>query len=148
MKVGQVLESAMWITGEEPPELRQRFESDACQAIEEMCDYHGLLCGPVTFVEKRPGDERVPPVPDHIQGPRVRLLVAEAELIAPKPEQTTDSFVANLDRKDLARLRRITQRAYMRHFRGRRLTDAELDEVIESMGPEAAVDALRRSRLH
>lgn len=148
MKTGDVIESAIWLSGDESAEDRRRFEADVTHALTELCDHFGFLHGPVMFVEKRPGDDRVPPVPDHIQGQRVRLLVAEAEVVSRKPEQTPDSFVANLEPDDLRRLREITQRAYMRQFRGRRLTDGQLDEVIEGIGPDAALDCLRRSRMH
>ena len=146
MKVGDIVEAAIWITGGEPPDIHQRFKVDVCQAIDEMCDHYGLLHGPVTFVEKCPGDERVPPVPDHISGQRVRLLVAEAEVVARRPEETPASFVAKLDPKDLKRLRDIIHRAHKRQFPSHnRLTNEQADEIIEEVGPEAAIDTLRRS---
>jgi hypothetical protein len=149
MRLGDVIESAIWLNGEETPEDRRRFESDVSQAITELCDDLGFLHGPVTFIEKHPDDDRVPPVPDHVQGQRVRLLVAEAPIVALKPEPTQDSFIANLDRTDLDRLRQMTREAHAKHIPGaKRLTDPEVDEVIEATGPEAALGALRQSRMH
>ena len=79
MKIGDVYESAVWITGDESPELRRRYEADVTEALTEICDSFGFLHGPVTFTEKHPADDSVPPVPDHIQGQRVRLPQLERE---------------------------------------------------------------------
>lgn len=139
MNLGEVIESAIWLTGDESQELRKRYEQDVCQAIDDLCQEHAVLHGPVTFTEKRPGDDRVPPVPDHIQGGRVRLLVAESVVTEHAPQTSIGSFVANLELKDLTRLRKITRR-----YRPG-LTDQQCDEIIEELGPEAALDTLRRN---
>lgn len=148
MKIGEVVESAIWLSGEETTEDRMRFEADVCAAIDILCHEQGFLHGPVVFVEKRPGDDRVPPVPDHIQGIRVRLLVAEAEITARKPESKPDSFIANLDRKDLVRLRHLTRQAQLRHSPETKLTDADCDKIIEQYGPVAALATLRQETRH
>lgn len=140
LKVGEVIESAIWITGEESPELRKRYEDDVTLAIDDLCRDQAVIRGPIKWVEKLPGSDRVPEVPDHIQGQRVRLLVAEADIIDYAPLSSKGSFIANLDRKDLVRLRFITRRAAKRS-----LTDAECDAMIEACGPEAAVETLRRN---
>jgi hypothetical protein len=133
-----VIENAIWITGDEPPEIRKRYEGDVCMSIDELCEEMGWTHGPVKFYTKRPGDERVPPVPDHIQGSKVRLLIGEARIIGTALEIPKGSFVANLDKKDLMRLRLIT-----RMKAGRPLSDEECDAIIEEIGPEAALDTIR-----
>ena len=143
MNIGDVIESAIWLNGEESVEDRQRFELEVCQAIDLACTDEGFVHGPVTFIEKRPGEDRVPEVPDHIQGQRVRLLVAETEITAKRFESKPVSFIANLDRMDLIRLRKLTREAHHKKLNGG-LTDAECDALIEEYGPEAAVDTLRR----
>jgi hypothetical protein len=148
MNQGDVIESAIWITGEETEELRQRFKSDVALAIAALCHDEGWLHGPVTFVEKRPGDDMVPPVPNHISGPRVRLLVAEAIVTDKALETSKGSFVANLDRKDLKRLREITRRKWSDHHSGEILSNDICDKWIEQLGPEAAIETLRISGLH
>ena len=148
MKIGEIIESAMWLDGTETPEQRKRHEEDVCAAIDILCHEQGFLHGPVTFIEKRPGDDRVPPVPDHIQGIRVRLLVAEAELTARKPKSKPDSFVANLDRKDLIRLRHLTRQAQLKHSPDTKLTDTDCDKIIEQYGPVAALATLRQETRH
>ena len=51
-----------------------------------------------------------------------------------------NSFVLNLDQKDLARLRAITRRAAGQHH----LTDYECDMLIEEYGTETAVEEVLR----
>ena len=147
MKVGDTVESAIWLDGEESLEDRQRFEHDVTQSIETVCRDEGVLHGPVRFIEKRPGEDRVPEVPDHVQGQRVRLLVGEAEIVAKRPEIKPDSFIANLDRMDLLRLRNLTRDAHRRQS-NTGLSDTECDQIIEQYGPEAALETLRKGVRH
>lgn len=140
MKTGDVIEAAIWITGDESPSLRAHYEQDVRQAISDMSATARFEHGPVTFTEKRPGDDRVPPVPDHVQGSRVRLLVAESAVTAVAIQTPKGSFVANLENKDLLRLRLITRSAAKTV-----LTDDECDKIIEEIGPEAAVETLRKN---
>ncbi len=142
MRIGNTIESAIWITGDEPLTLRKQYERDVSNAIAHLCEENGFEHGPVKFIEKRPGNDRVPDVPEHIQGSRVRLLVAEAEIVGKRPLSSTGSFVANLEKKDLDRLRAITRRKWAEHHR-MALTDEQCDEYIEELGPEAALDTLR-----
>lgn len=143
MSPGDTIEAAIWITGDEPADLRARFEADVVEAIARETAAAGYTHGPVQFTEKHPLDDRVPEVPDHIQGSRVRLLVAEAAIVARRVVSPAGSFIANLDRRDLDRLRVLTRREAAKH--GRTLTDAEADALIEEIGPEAAIDTLRRA---
>ena len=68
MQLGDFIESAIWITGDESKSTRDRYEQEAREAIADLCAEEGFEYGPVTFMEKRPEDDRVPPVPDHVQG--------------------------------------------------------------------------------
>lgn len=147
MKIGDTIESAIWLNGDETLEQRQRFEHDVTHAIERVCRDEGLLHGPVTFIEKSPMDDRVPEVPEHIQGQRVRLLVGEAEIVAKRPEEKPGSFIANLDRMDLIRLRKLTREAHRKQNDGG-LSDSQCDAIIEQYGPEAALETLRKGVRH
>lgn len=143
MKVGDVLEAAIWITGDEPPGLVDHHKRAVEETIAEENVKRRVLCGPVVWTAKRPEDPRVPAVPKHISGSDVRLLVCEAEIldIAPPPGR----FLAELEPKDLALLRSITRIAYERQYPGHeRLTDKQCDRLINDLGPEAAVAALSR----
>ncbi|KKK55923.1 hypothetical protein LCGC14_3069700, partial [marine sediment metagenome] len=115
MKLGDVVTNAIWVTGDESVGLRKRYEQDVTESIDTLCQGMGFIHGLVTFIEKHPESEDVPPVPDHIQGQRVRLLVAESTVVKKALEVIQESFVANLDKKDLAKLRSITRKAYAKH---------------------------------
>ena len=142
MRVGDVIESAIWLTGEESDDMRKRYESEVIDAIDYFCHEKRFIHSQIVFIEKKPGTDRVPEVPDHIQGQNVRLLVAEALIVGKSQETPKGSFVANLDKIDLERLRSITRKARYKLYK-EHLTDAECDRVIEEIGPEAAIATLR-----
>lgn len=150
MKAGDTIENAIWLNGTETPELLARYKGDVADAMIEVAQSQGAALTPLRWTEKRPGDERVPAVPDHIQGPDVRLLVAEADVVSMRA-QDTGNFLAELEPRDLARLRRVTREAYARWCRenpgkGQRepLTDRQCDTLINDLGPEAALASLER----
>lgn len=145
MRVGDTIQSAAWLTGAETPTDRKRWEDRVTEAIDNLCGERGFTRGPVRFAEKHPLDSEVPPVPDHIQGPDVRLLVAEAEVTGEAPKVEARGFLGDLDRKDLERLRAITRQAHAKRHPGETLTDLECDDIIEEVGPEAAMDAVRKA---
>ena len=145
-EIGDLIESAIWMTGDEGPSTRIRFEQDVRQAVAVMCSEQGFEHGPVTFTEKRPGEDRVPQVPDHVQGSRVRLLVCEALITSRSVATSEGSFIANLDKKDLVRLREITKNTWRKRT-GFILADEDCDKYIEEFGPEAALDTLRKHTL-
>ena len=147
IKIGDVIESAIWITGDESPATRTRYENDVRQVFSDLCAEEGYEYGPVTFIEKRPGDDRVPPVPDYVQGSRVRLLVGETEILCKNVLTSEGSFIANLDKKDLIRLRAITRNGLAKYRPDYVMTDRECDQYIEQFGPEAAIDVLRKHTL-
>lgn len=146
MKPGEVIETAIWLNGTETPELLSRYKQDCHECIRVMADEHKVLFAPLQFIEKKPGEDRVPPVPDHIQGPNVRLLVAEAKVVCNAPQIAARSFLYDLDPKDLERLRQITRRVHAKDQpREAPLTDAQCDAIIEEIGPQAAYDAVRKA---
>jgi len=149
--VGDTLEAAIWIDGRETIEDRVRFQKDVIASLETYCARHGRAIGPVTWVEKKPGEPRVPPVPAHIKGPLVRLLVAEAPVIAePGIKIVRPGFVHDLEPNDAALLRRITRKQYRKAYPDRRrypdLTDRQADTLINDLGPDAALATLRAMR--
>ena len=107
MRIGDTVESGIWVTGEEPPELRRRYEEDVTEAISYLCEEEGFLNGRVTFSLKHPMDADVPEVPDHIQGDKVRLLVGESEILSIIER---GSFVNTLEPEDLSMLRSILRK--------------------------------------
>ena len=148
MKPGDVLENSIWMNGDETAEMRARYKSDVEMLMEETRVHAGFVLGPVTWSVKRPGEDRVPPVPDHIQGPDVTLLVGEAPIYAVEPPQ--GHFVTDeLEKSDLMKLRKATRKAYRKQYPGRiTLSDAQCDTVINDLGPEVAMEELRRGTMH
>ena len=143
LRPGDALETAIWLTGEEPDALKQRFESDVRAKLAEMADHEGVIIGPLLMTEKRPGEDRVPQVPDHVHGMNVRLLVGEAAVVG-EVFTSEGAFVADLDPKDLARLRTILRRVHQAYNPGKpELSQEKCDEYININGPEAALEALR-----
>lgn len=142
MKPGETLESAIWLDGCETQADLLRFKRDVVDTIEQACISNHLEHGLVRFIEKKPGDDRVPAVPDHIQGLDVRLLVGEADIVGYAPVATTRAFVGELEKKDLDRLRAITREAHRKSNPGKTLTDLECDDVIEALGPDTALRTL------
>ena len=141
-RIGETLETAIWMDGRETPEQVEECKRD----IEEAFDYlaMGFVRAPATFTEMLPGQDRVPEVPKHVDGPKIRLLHAETEILASKPTVQVNSFLGDLEKKDLERLRAILRRIG-RQYGVVYLTDEQCDRKIEEIGPEAAVDAVRKA---
>ena len=142
LRPGDALETAIWMDGTETEELKSRFERDLQATLAGMAADQGVIIGPLMMVEKKPGEDRVPPVPDGVQGMNVRLLVGEARVVGQLPTEAPWNFVMDLDSKDLRRLRKLTRRAAPSS-----LTDEECDEIINEIGPDSALRTLRE-RVH
>jgi len=144
MKLGETLELAIWLNGDETIEHVRQWKHDCKYIMERSFDGGTLKLSPLRFAVMRPGDDRVPPVPDNIQGPDVRLLVVEAEVLGIVPAVVAASFLTELSSTDLERLRTITRRAHAKRT-GNILPDEICDEIIEELGPAMAMRALRQS---
>ncbi len=146
MKIGDTIHHSAWLTGEETVPDVERFRDRVKEGMAELCHDMGFIHGPVRWLEKRPGEEGVPEVPDHIQGQDVSLLIGEADILAKAPDIAPRKFVGDLDPKDLARLRQITRAAWAKHMpKLGRLTDAQVDDIIEDLGPDAALESVRQA---
>ncbi len=142
MRVGDTFQTAIWLTGREVPGMREQYEIDMKEALDSECRRAGLSHGPLRFYELPIGDNRVSPVPPHIDGPNIRLLVCEVPMTY---AIKVNSFLGDLDVADLQRLRAITRQAAMRQYPVRFLTDQQCDAIIEQIGPESAMEAVRNA---
>lgn len=164
---GEVFETALWLDGSETPDMMASWKRDvAMAAFDKIAKERGVVLGPPVYTVKKPGEDRVPPVPGWLEkriaergnrGGRVdigegepltidgpRLLVCERVAIRRVgPVYTKPSFLSELMPKDLNKLRAITKRAWL-EAGGERgpLTDSEADAIIERLGPDAAADAI------
>lgn len=143
MKIGELAECAIWIDGTESEAMLRQWKADVSYLMQMEREPKPRL-GPVTFEIKRPGDDRVPQVPDHLQGPDVRLLVATAEVLGFEVARRS-SFVDDLDEKDLMRLRAMTRKA---HGKRGHLTDEMCDQIIDRMGPTVAAREISGQAVH
>lgn len=154
IKPGDTLEAAVWLDGRESNCQVKRFIDDAVAGMMKQVEEagHRLLAEAVQLSVKRPGEDRVPEVPDHIQGDDVRLLVIEALVIPSKQAAIANEsrFAADLEPDDFRRLCKITRKAYkefMPHIK-KPLTEAQCATIINDIGPEAARDALKSGEVN
>lgn len=139
MKISDLAECAIWLDGTETDSMLAQWKADCAYLMARSHD-PVMHLGPVNFEIKRPGQERVPQVPDHLQGPDVRLLIATAEVLGFEVVRK-GSFVDSLGKADLSRLRNATRRE---HGKRGHLTGAQCDQIIERLGPVAAAETARR----
>jgi hypothetical protein len=116
-------------------------EGDAEKVLANSAAKHECKLGPVRFYELRPGEGQAGHPPKDFMGDNVRLLVAEADVVAMLPRAPRQSFITDLDPRDLERLRASTRRGAMRA--GLILTNEQCDDIIERNGPEIAQRLLR-----
>lgn len=147
---GDMFEMAIWLNGEETPENVKRWKEETCKnAVSDAEAEHNVIIGPVSFLIKRPGEDRVPQVPDHIKGIDVRLLVAQATVFAFKPTLNDGpGFIHDVEPNDLAVLRKATREAHSKRYPGQRLNNKQCDQIINSLGPEVALKTLYGSTTH
>jgi len=146
MKPGDTIENAIWLDGTEKEWQRKAYEKEVARCITETCANEGFMHGEVIFHVKHPNDARVPPVPEHIKTLCPRLLVAETDIVGMAIEEVSSSFIADIEPRDLLRLRQITRNSMAKL--GEYINDAEADAIIEAIGPVAAEDTLRRAVLN
>lgn len=145
-KLGEAVQGAMWFTGEETPERKRELVEQIKTEISTTVEGAGFAHGEFRGTIMMPGEADCPEVPDHIQGVEVVLMILEVDIVCRLPNLTKRSFVGDLDRKDLMRIRAITRGAHLSANPGSvPLTDAECDDIIERIGPESAMADVRNS---
>ena len=142
---GDILQAAMWVSGEETDEQIARFVEDEmspsllASAQASHVRLHGVLR--VSFF--KPGDDHVPPVPPEVHGPEVQLLVVEALVVSYTLDGVQSFFTQDLEKPILAQLRNITRSAYAEMSPGHpRLKDEQCDTIINDLGPDVAAESL------
>lgn len=151
LKSGEILEVGVWLSGTETAdEINHYIDVLAREACRKTAAESGLDIAPNLRVEfKAPNEDRVPDVPDTVQGPCVTFLVVEAKVIdsvlSSALNKPKSLFADDLMKDDFRRLCRITRRAYkeaMPHMPP--LTDNQVKTLVNDLGPEAAELALKR----
>jgi hypothetical protein len=146
--IGDLAHTAIWLDGKETEEEIARWKREAPEAMAGWAAQRGWKIGPVELTTLRPGDRRCPKVPDHIQGPDVRLLAAEAEIVGTVfVTKEKPGFAHDLEPDDFAKLAVITRRRYREAYPNEpELSDAQVRTLINDLGLETALDTLRDIR--
>lgn len=133
--IGDIVEAAAWFNGAVAKKKAMVAIRIAFKEVEQ-----DVILAPIKWNELPPGSDRTPePPPDAERG--VMLMVGEAEVKAIRKVVVT-GFISQLDPKDLADLRQITRKAYLKQNPGTTFTDHQCDEVIERIGPESVLKTL------
>lgn len=142
-RIGEEVQIALWVSDDDPPaKIKWWKELEVPRVFKDSARASGVEIGPITWRELKPGEDNAGHPPKKIQGTNVRLLIAEAEVVAEFViAQDIDKipFTAELSPKDLELLRTVTRDAY----HPTPLTDAQCDKVINALGPEVMEKTLR-----
>ncbi len=120
--IGQTYECALWY---QTPEQRRLAQEAISECFQADSDDEGIVFGPITFSDMDLNSNRAPTPPED----GAKLLVGEAVAVGVKPSNG-EKFMLDLDAKDLATLRNVTQAAWMRVKGSKPLTIDEIDRVI------------------
>ena len=141
MHIGETVENSWWLTGYETREQVEAIAIALKHSLTEETLKSGLYHGPVHGYNLEPGDPRTPDVPEHIMGPCVILLVAEAEVIGAIPP----GMSSDLDMPSLEAMRDVTRKAYAERNPGALLTDMECDDVIDRIGENTVAGMVKEA---
>ena len=146
-KVGDTLEVALWFNSEHSVE-EENARRGIMNAFLVTESQHELEVGPVTFEILSVGDARVPePSPKFAGTPKLMLGFADVVKLTPATIGNDIGFTYDLEPEDLQKLRDATQRAYATNHMGQKvrpLTDEQLDDIINEVGPSAVLKGLER----
>ena len=133
---GDIAEFALWyVTPEEKQQAKKAIRTHI-EILDKVC-----VMAPVKWREYSPGEDRCP-LPREDAPHDIRLIAGESEVMAVRSPPKQGSFVNELDKNDLSKLRTITRKAHARQY-ATILTDPQCDEVIEKLGPSVALKTLR-----
>ncbi len=143
-RIGDILEFAFWVTGEETEEEIHAMAEQADKRMSDVMRDDNIMLAKCGVVELKMGDERLPELPNHIHGPDVRCLIFEARVLLDLPAPSKSRFADELEKDDFRRLSVINQTAYSRLFpNAPPLTHGQQKTIINGIGEEAVLDVLR-----
>ncbi len=147
------LEVAIWYDANEYVDPIKSCSESIRDMIDIMCAGTKDTHGDIDYKILKPGDDRVPSVPRwlaKVKNATPRLLVATTKTrLMSSVRQEIPSITGDLDKKDIARLRLITQKAHHKSCPDDSpLTNYECDQIIDKLGIEIVMDQLRSSVVH
>lgn len=132
MKVGELVEYALWYNGSEQ---RAKAEMGIARYFSQDEEHYGVVFGPIKFTDIDPNDQRLGDNAPPELGAKV--LLGEAECIALQPMSAGEAgFIANLEPADLEKLRCATRRAFKKENPKSTITQDQIDMIITKMAPE------------
>lgn len=136
-RIGDWHELADWFT---TPIERQAVEIKIRETFQQDTDQQGIYYSPIEFHELSQEDSRVP------DGPiGAKLLRGSAKIVSFRDAEG-ETIINDIDKKDLRKLREITQKIWRKTNPGeRRLKIKELDKVINERGTEVIERTLREA---
>ncbi len=150
-KVGDEVEFAIWFDANEHSDPINSCSKSMEDAIDVIHGKRNISHGKISYEILKPGDDRVPSVPrwlENINGSVPRLLVATTKMTN-KVRQESMGIIGDLDKKDIARLRVITQREHHKVYpNDDPLTNYECDQIIDKLGIQIVMDQLRSSTIN
>lgn len=140
-QIGDPFTASCWFM----PGGKKNAKHTILDGLQQVSDEHGVRFGYVRWSEMNWDDPGVPDPPTHMAR-GCKVLQGEAKVIGFKPQLVQQSFIADLDPKDLAWLRSITRAAHRKDYPAApALTDEQCDAIIEEIGPTSAMNALREA---
>lgn len=136
MQVGDTAQLARWFCIEDGEKAKKDwYEKGAQEQLDASAEFHGVRLSPPTFYELDPGENNAGWPPEDRNGTEWKLVVAEAEIVGHAPVVVQQTFVQDLDPKDLTNLRNITRMAYSKYNPASVtfLSDEACDEIIEGL---------------
>jgi hypothetical protein len=105
-RIGDVNVVSYWLTGTESEAEIAAIKNRMMDYREDIGTLRRLQFGEPRWSERKPGSEGYPVLPDppdHIQGPNVRCLIAESEIIGRYSPIERVTFTGTLTKEQLAR---------------------------------------------
>lgn len=149
----EVLEIAIWFNAAKIFDPLERFGETIKEALAVTSKQRNAVHGDITHDILKPSDDRVPPVPnwlENIKGCVPRLLIVYTPIKNKSSvTKTIPDLVADLDKKDLGRLRAIVRHAHQKAQPNTTLlSNIECDEIINKCGMETVMEELKNSVVH
>ena len=142
-EIGQPFHAADWYR---TPVERENVRSAIQEIFRELGADLNVAFGPIEWDDMTPEEAPCAPPMRQFDQRGVMLLVGTAEVRLRL--STGRAFVEELDEDTLHELRRVTREAYERDNPGMRLSDEQVDGMIETIGPQTAARQAAKAVVH
>ena len=150
-KPNEKLEVAIWFDANKHADPIISCSESIRDMLDIICTKNKVVRSDISYEILRPEDDRVPSVPrwlEKIKGSIPRLIVATVKVKASVYREPI-GIIGDLDKKDITRLRVITQREHrMAHPNTTPLTDYECDQLIDKLGLQVVMEQLGSNTVH